>query len=202
MPTGFPQACADGSVAIDMLKHCVAILMLFPTLVHADWTSGGAAWQCNKKAGAFGLIATIHTNQPNGGEESRRPGYAQVKIGTSELYCHLPGVRVRMILRVYGALDGYCQGAGGVLIDRLEVNQEVLLKGPIEFNGVCPEDSPTPVEIRVISKRRRPQASFYVALPWRTGHGFGEISCVNPHLADPPIWGRMEAGTSLAFSCC
>lgn len=118
-------------------------LIVIPNHAMADWIDPGAAYQGDRAAGVFGMMATMATSSPDtAGEVRVAEGYVALSKGKDELVllCHFGEVRAKAIIRIVRAREhGMCSAFDHLQIVRLAVNEKVLFEHE-QFSSGCHSD--------------------------------------------------------------
>lgn len=118
-------------------------LLATPDHARADWIDPGIAYQCDKAAGKFGLMATMATSSPDtAGEVRVSEGYVALSKEKNELVllCRVGEGRAKAIIQVVRARErGMCAAFDYLQIVRLEVNGKMLLEHE-QFSSGCHSD--------------------------------------------------------------
>ncbi|HYN53122.1 MAG TPA: hypothetical protein VES38_00265 [Methylotenera sp.] len=154
----------------------LAVMLFTSRLAIADTFSPGVATRCSPDTGLFEITAVIYANEGDAGDVPLKNGFSLLEEGQQQLSCNLStSITAKATIRVYGADNGMCMGAGQIIIDNLVIGKTSIIKD-VNFNWHCPTD-PILTDINVQYKSGKVILKQCMAETWEWGQGFTNVNC-------------------------
>ena len=113
----------------------ISCLFTFSFSAAADWTEVGIAYNCDNSKSAFTVISTMDTSSDEY-DVVAPSNYTNLEIGPEQIIeCKLNDLAIKMNVSVFGPqASGMGQGAGVIFINKITMNDQILIGGMTNFN--------------------------------------------------------------------